>query len=80
LSQLIKDYIGNDTSMDFIEAFDVFLGADGKPRPELYVADKLHNNAEGYKIRAELVRPYLEKMNNKPEAQPAESRKKAENE
>jgi hypothetical protein len=46
----------------------------------LYVADKLHNNAEGYKIRAELVRPYLEKFKNKPEAQPAESRKKAENE
>lgn len=80
LNQLIKDYIGNDSTLDFIEAFDVFLGADGKPRPELYVADKLHNNAEGYKIRAELVRPYLEKFKNKPEAQPAESRKKAENE
>jgi len=66
LNQLIKDYVGNDNSMDFIEAFDVFLGADGKPRPELYVADKLHNNAEGYKIRAELVRPYLEKFINKP--------------
>jgi len=69
LNQLIKDYVGNDNSMDFIEAFDVFLGADGKPRPELYVADKLHNNAEGYKIRAELVRPYLEKLNKKAAAQ-----------
>ena len=42
-------------------ANDVFLGPDGKPRPELYVADKLHNRPEGYRIRAALVKPYLEK-------------------
>ena len=72
LNQLIKDYVGNDTSMDFIEAFDVFLGPDGKPRSELYVSDKLHNSAEGYKIRAELVRPYLEKFNKKAAAQPVD--------
>jgi lysophospholipase L1-like esterase len=62
LNQLIKEYIGKENNMDYIDAFDVFLGPDGKPRPELYVADKLHNNAAGYKICAELVRPYLEKF------------------
>jgi len=67
LNQLIKEYIGTSSNMDFIDAFDVFLGADGKPRPELFVNDKLHNNAEGYKIRAELVRPYLEKFKAKGE-------------
>lgn len=61
LNQLVREYIAQDGSMDFIDAFDVFLGADGKPRPELYVADKLHNSPEGYSIRSELVRPYLRK-------------------
>ena len=35
------------------------LGADGQPRAELFVADKLHFNAEGYKLLAAQVRPYL---------------------
>ncbi len=37
------------------------LGADGKPRPELFVADKLHFSDAGYKLLAERVRPYLPK-------------------
>jgi hypothetical protein len=48
------------TKMVYVEAWDEFLGADGKPREELYVADRHHNNAEGYKIRAEILRPYLD--------------------
>jgi lysophospholipase L1-like esterase len=75
LNQLIKEHIEKDGSMDFIEAFDHFLGPDGKPRPDLFVADKLHNNAAGYKIRADLVRPYLEKFRNKPDAQHVDWRK-----
>jgi lysophospholipase L1-like esterase len=62
LNQLVKEYVGQGDNLDYIDAYDAFLGADGKPRPELYVADKLHNNADGYKIRAELVRPHLEKF------------------
>ena len=62
LNQLVKEYISQGANMDFIDAFDVFLGPDGKPKPDLYVADKLHNSPAGYKIRAELVRPYLEKL------------------
>jgi lysophospholipase L1-like esterase len=37
------------------------LGADGKPREDLFVEDKLHFNAEGNKLLAEKVRPYLPK-------------------
>ena len=35
--------------------------ADGKPRVELFVKDRLHFNAEGYKILAARVRNYLTK-------------------
>jgi lysophospholipase L1-like esterase len=35
------------------------LGSDGLPRPEIFGPDKLHMNAEGYKLWTEIVTPYL---------------------
>ena len=45
--------------VDFIPARAKFLGPTGQPRPELFVADKLHLNADGYRILTETVRPFL---------------------
>lgn len=59
-NQLIKEQIAAGKNMVYINAWDAFIGPDGMPRGELFVADKLHHNAEGYKVRAELTRPYLE--------------------
>lgn len=59
-NQLIKEQIAAGKNMVYINAWDAFIGPDGMPRGELFVADKLHHNAEGYKVRAELMRPYLE--------------------
>ncbi len=58
-NQLIQDYVAAGTNLDFIDIFDAYLGPDGKPRADLFVADGLHNNAAGYKIRAALTRPHL---------------------
>jgi lysophospholipase L1-like esterase len=41
-----------------IDCYDVSLGPDGKPLP-VFVADQLHFNAEGYKLLAQRVPPYL---------------------
>jgi lysophospholipase L1-like esterase len=35
------------------------LGADGKPRPELFVKDGLHLSREGYDVWNKLIRPVL---------------------
>lgn len=59
-NQLIKEYIAAGKDMAYLNAWDAFVGPDGMPREELFVADKLHHNAEGYKVRVELVRPYLD--------------------
>ena len=56
---LIKAYVASGKNLDFIDMWDVFLGPDGKPREELFIKDRLHNNAEGYKIMADAVRPHL---------------------
>ena len=60
-NQLVKDYTATMKKMDYMEEWDPFLGPDGKPRPDLFIKDGQHNNEEGYKIRAQLTRPYLEK-------------------
>ena len=61
LNNLIKDYIAGKPHLKYIETYDMVLGADGQPRPELFVDDKLHFNADGNRVLAERVRPYLPK-------------------
>jgi lysophospholipase L1-like esterase len=43
----------------FINVFPLMLGTDGKPKPDIYVADGLHMNAKGYAIWRAAVAPYL---------------------
>jgi lysophospholipase L1-like esterase len=58
-NQLIRDYVAGGDNLDYIDLWGAFLGPEGQPRAELFVADRLHNNAAGYKIRADLTRPHL---------------------
>lgn len=43
----------------FIDVATPMLGADGKPRPELFGDDGLHMNAAGYALWRQVVAPYL---------------------
>jgi lysophospholipase L1-like esterase len=61
LNTLVKDYISGKPHLKYIETGDMTLGPDGQPRAELFVEDKLHFNAAGYKLLAERVRPFLAK-------------------
>jgi len=42
--------------VNFIETFSLMLGADGQPRPELYVEDKLHFSEAGYDVITSAIR------------------------
>jgi lysophospholipase L1-like esterase len=55
----IRNYIATQVGITFIDIDDLCLGSDGKPRADRFVADGLHFNAEGYRLLAERVRPYL---------------------
>jgi lysophospholipase L1-like esterase len=57
----VKEYARHTPHLKYIETSDMVLGADGKPRPELFRADKLHFRAAGYRLLAERVRPFLPK-------------------
>ena len=58
-NQLIKTYIAAGKNLDYIDTFDATLGADGKPREDLFVKDRLHFNEDGYKILTSIVRRHL---------------------
>ena len=45
--------------VDFIDIATRMLDADGHPRPEFFVEDMLHLNAEGYRLWTKIVAPYL---------------------
>ena len=56
---LIEAFTKEQPHLQFIDVFHRMLGADGLPRPEIFVEDGLHMNAEGYKLWTEIVGPYL---------------------
>ena len=59
LNALVETYVKGKPRLKYIDTWSVPLDANGQPRPELFVEDKLHLSAEGYKLLAERVRPYI---------------------
>ena len=45
--------------VEFIDVATPMLGADGLPRPELFIEDQLHMNRAGYALWRDIVAPYL---------------------
>ena len=58
---MVEQFIGEKPHLKYVETYPISLGEDGQPRPELFVSDKLHFNAEGYKLLVAAVRPHLPK-------------------
>lgn len=56
---LVREYIGTEKNLVYVDLWPSSIGSDGLPKPELYVADQLHPSAAAYAIRAELLRPLL---------------------
>jgi len=61
LNDVIKSYAATHPGLKYVETYDMTLTPDGKAREELFIADKLHFNADGYKLLAERVRPFVGK-------------------
>jgi len=56
---LIREYCKSQANCVYVDVRPDMMGADGKPKPELYVADGEHMTPEGYKIWNRLVGPLL---------------------
>lgn len=55
----IKDYVATQKGLHFIDLWDAMLGSDGQPREDIWVADRIHPNHDGYLIRVRIMRPLL---------------------
>ncbi|WP_024891305.1 SGNH/GDSL hydrolase family protein [Luteimonas huabeiensis] len=56
---LIAAWAARTPQVDYIDVFTPMLDADGQPREDLFVADRLHMNAAGYAIWRRVIGDYL---------------------
>jgi lysophospholipase L1-like esterase len=59
LNRLIRQMALEMPRVGFVDTFDMVVRADGDPREDLFVKDRLHFNPDGYKLLADRVRPFL---------------------
>ncbi len=58
-NNLIREYSTKKRKLAFIDIYTPMLGTDGQPRKELFLADMLHMNAQGYALWKGVVAKYL---------------------
>ena len=56
---LIRNFLKKKKRTAFVDVYPEMINDEGKPRPELFIADKLHMNKEGYLIWQKAIKPYL---------------------
>jgi len=66
-NKLIEDFTHTDKRLSYVDVFHSMLGSDGKPLPDIFVADNLHMNPKGYAIWVSIVGPHLQKLLDAPE-------------
>lgn len=55
----VAELAESDPKVDYLDVDTPMIGEDGKPRPELFIADGLHLSEAGYAIWNDLIRPLL---------------------
>ena len=56
---MIRNYADAEGNVDFIDVHTPMLDTSGRPRPELFRADALHLNADGYALWKRVIAPHL---------------------
>ncbi|MET0327622.1 MAG: SGNH/GDSL hydrolase family protein [Luteimonas sp.] len=55
----LRDWAATQRNIAYIDVFNPMLDADGMPREDLFIADRLHMNAAGYALWKGIVGSYL---------------------
>lgn len=58
-NQAITEWTASDPRLTYIDVYAAMLGADGLPKPDIFVADRLHMNQKGYAIWRAIIGPHL---------------------
>lgn len=56
---LIQNWILEREGLDYIDLHAAMLDNDGRPRPELFLRDRLHLSAEGYALWRQVISAHL---------------------
>jgi len=58
-NNLVKAFLAKERNAGFIDIYPAMLDAQGKPREELFLEDRLHMKPAGYAIWKKIILPYL---------------------
>jgi len=58
-NRLVREYAERHPTLDYVDVASPMLDREGQPRPELFVDDGLHMNAQGYALWREALAPLL---------------------
>jgi hypothetical protein len=58
-NRVIREYVATQPDLKFVDLWEPMLTADGRPREDIWVEDRVHPNHAGYLIRVQLTRPFL---------------------
>lgn len=58
-NEMIKSEASRLRGVKFVDISKAMLGGDGKPRPELFLADGLHMNSAGYAVWRLILLPHM---------------------
>jgi len=56
---LVKRYVMKNKRLKYVDVFNPMLGANGHPRPELFVDDSLHMSPAGYALWTHILQPVV---------------------
>lgn len=56
---MVAHFVANTSYLKYVETYDLPLGPNGLPRPELFLDDQLHFSPACYRLLAERVRPLI---------------------
>lgn len=65
-NRMVAEYSDSDPLLSWVDTPTQMLGADGKPKPELFVDDGLHMTPAGYDIWTRLVMEHLDALGVEP--------------
>ena len=59
-NRLVREIVARDSLQTFVDVFTPMLGANGRPTPELFIADSLHMTPAGYAVWRRQVAPHIQ--------------------
>jgi hypothetical protein len=61
-NELVRKWCENHSNTYFIGTDTAFLNSSGEPKEELFISDKLHLNADGYRVWTNIIKGELDKI------------------